>query len=354
VISLPPLRLLRRRRQSQPRGDAVNEATPQPRREPAAGGYLAERAHRAAVGPTAREITIPGLTRTLWRGLWLVLAMIVVAVLVTALGLKARSPLYTATMIVAPAQTDLGAASQLASELEQYANLAALAQTPVKLEMVSDLERYVQLFGSTTLAARLQAEHGLLQSVFADEWDPERQSWRPPQGWLAAARAAMLGFFGFPAWTEPNPGHLAEWLASQVEINRLGGSALLRLQIEHAEPEFAASVLGMVHRAADDLLREESLGRVASQIAQVEGEVATATTPTRRQALKEMLVGQYQAQALLRADQPYAAQVVVPAKASAAPTSANPLLILALAAVVGAILGIFLVFLRDALRSAMS
>ena len=315
---------------------------------------LAEHPNRAAVGPTAREITIPGLVQTLWRGLWLVVAVIVLAVLVTALALKARSPLYTATMIVAPAQTDLGAASQLVSELEQYANLAALAQTPARFETVSDLDRYVQLSASTTLAARLQAEHGLLQLVFADDWDAERQSWRPPHGFLAAAQAALLDFFGYPTWTEPNVGHLAEWLASQIAINRLGGSALLRFRLEHPKPELAVSVLERVHRTADDLLREESLGRVGGQIAQVESEIAAATTPTRRQALEEMLVGQYQAQALLRADQPYAAQVVVPAKASAAPTSANPLLILALAAVVGAILGVFLVFLRDALRSALS
>ena len=340
--------------QSQRRGDAVNEAAPQPRREPAAGGYLADRPDRAAVGPTAREITLPGLVRTLWRGLWLVLAAIILAVLVTALALKLRSPLYTATMIVAPAQTDLGAASQLASGLEQYANLATLAQTPAKLEMVSALERYVQLFGSITLARRLQAEHGLLQEVFAEDWDAERQTWRRPHGALAAAKAAVLGFFGFPAWTEPHPGHLAEWLASQVEIARLGGGALLRVRIQHAKPEFAAAVLEMVHRAADDLLREEALGRVGGQIAQVEGELAAATPPTRREALEQMLAGQYQAQALLRADQPYAAQIVGPAKASAAPTSANPLLTLALAAVVGAILGTFLVFLRDALRSAPS
>lgn len=332
----------------------MNEASPQSRREPEAGGSLVQGPHRAAVGPAAREITIPGLVLTLWRGLWLVLAVIVLAVLVAALALKLRDPVYTATMMVAPAQTDLGAASQLALELEHYANLAALAQIPAKLETVSDLERYVQLFGSTALAARLQAEHGLLQRALADLWDAERQVWRQPQGGLAAFQAAVLGFFGFPAWTEPDVGHLAEWLASQITISRLGGGALLRLRIEHAKPEFAVAVLEMVHGAADDLLREEALGRVGGQIAQVEGELATAATPTRRQALEEVLVGQYQAQALLRADQPYAAQVVVPAKASAGPTSANPLLILALAAVVGAILGVFLVFLRDALRSAVA
>jgi capsular polysaccharide biosynthesis protein len=335
----------------------VNEATPQARREPAAGGYRADPSPSGGIaggGPASRDITIPGLVQTLWRGLWLVLAVILLAVLVSAVAMKLRDPLYTATMIVAPAQTDLGAASQLAIELEQYANLAALAQTPAKLETVSELERYVQLFASTALAARLQAEHGLLQAAFADIWDAERQVWLRPHGALASFEAAVLGFFGFPAWTEPNVGHLAEWLNKQIGISRLGGGALLRLRIEHAKPEFAASVLEMVHDAADDLLREESLGRVGSQIAQVESELAAATTPTRRQALEEVLVGQYQAQALLRADQPYAAQVVVPAKASAGPTSANPLLILTLAAVVGAIVGVFLVFLRDALRSALA
>jgi hypothetical protein len=332
----------------------VNEASPQSRREPDAGDALVERPHRAAVGPAAREITIPGLVQTLWRGLWLVLAVIVLAVLVTAVALKLREPVYTATMIVAPAQTDLGAASQLALELEQYANLAALARVPDKLETVSDLERYVQLFGSTTLAARLEAEHDLLHTAFADQWDAERQSWRTPSGVLAAARAAVLDFFGFPAWIEPDVGQLAEWLRKKIAINRLGGGAMLRLALEHAKPELATGVLEIVHGTADDILRQEALTRLGDQIAQVESELAAAATPTRRQALEEVLIGQYQAQALLRADQPYAAQVVVPARASAAPTSASPLLILALAAVVGAIIGVFLVFLLDALRSAFA
>jgi uncharacterized protein involved in exopolysaccharide biosynthesis len=324
----------------------VNEATPQTTREPAVD-YRPERAQRAAV---AREVTISGMAQTLWGGLWLIVAAIVLAVLVTALALKLRSPDYTATMIVAPAQADLSAASQLASELEQFASLATLAQTPAKIERVSELERYIQLFGSTTLAARVETEHHLLQTVYADYWDPERQAWRPPTGIVAALEGAVLGFFGFPAWTEPDDAQLAEWLGNQVEVARLGGSSLLRIQMSHPKPAFARSVIEMVHDTADRILREQSLARIGVQIAQVESELEKATTPTRKGALEEVLVEQYQAQALLRANQPYAAQVVVPAMASAFPSSPSPFLILALAAVVGAILGMFVVFLRDALR----
>jgi len=330
----------------------VNEATPQASGEPAAGAYLAERARRG--GFAAREITIPGLVRTLWRGLWLIAAVIVLAVLTTVLVLKREAPVYTATMIVGPAQTDLSAASQLASQLEQFASLATLAQTPAKIEQVSELERYVQLFRSTTLAGRLQAEHHLLQTVYADRWDPESQIWRRPSGVVASIKRAVLGFFGYPAWTTPNEAHLTEWLTEQIDVNRLGGSSLLRIQMSHWRPDFARSVIEMVHQTADQILREESLARIDRQIAQVESELTSATTPTRREALEEVLVGQYQAQALLRAEQPYAAQIVVPAMASAGPTSANPLVVLALAAVAGAIVGTFLVFLRDALRSVLS
>lgn len=304
----------------------------------------------AGAGNGIREITVRGLLETLWRGWWLLLAVVALCLLVTAVVLKLRTPVYTATMIVAPADTDLGAVSRLASELEQYAGLATLAQTPLKLKRASEMERYAQLFGSTTLAERLQAEQGLLQIVFAEQWDAERQAWRAPSGLFAALEKAVLGFFGFPAWSEPDVTLLAEWLGNQITIQRLAGSALHRIEMDNPSPAFAVEVIGAAHRTADQILRETALEWIGRQIAQIENEIALATSSTRREALQEMLVEQYQAQALLRTDQPYAAQIVVPAAASATPTSTSPILILVLAAVVGVILGVFLVFLRDALR----
>ena len=74
--------------------------------------------------------------------------------------------------------------------------------------------------------------------------------------------------------------------------------------------------------------------------------------PAKNQELLAQMsqIGQLQSQTLLQTDLPYAAQVVAPATAGGTPSSLNPLLALGLAAVVGAILGLFLVFLLDALR----
>ena len=335
----------------------MNEATPQPSREPPADRERAEpaapagRAARSAGAAWAPEISIPALLATLRRGIWLLLAVIVLCLLATTVDLKLHRPLYTATMTVAPADADFTAASQLAGELEQFAGLATLGQSAAKIERVSDLERYAQLFGSTALAERLQAEPQLMREVFFDEWDPERQAWHPPAGVVARLKRALLGFFGYPSWTEPNVVRLAEWLGKHVEVSRLGSTSLFQIEITDRRRAFAVSLIDMAHHTADEMLREGALHRVGGQIAQLETALAAATAPTRKQALEAMLSEQYQAQARLQIDQPYAAQVVVPAMASTTPTSLNPLLALAMAVVVGAILGLFVVFLHDALRS---
>jgi hypothetical protein len=297
-----------------------------------------------------REITFPGMVRTLRRGLRLFTAVVVVCILVTAIGLKLRPPLYNATMTVAPGPTDLSAASQLASEVRAFAHLATLAQTPGKIEPVSNLERYAQLFGSTALAARLEAEHHILKVVFADMWDPEHQIWRPPSGLRTRIEQSVLQFFGYPAWIPPDVDDLAEWLDGHIHVVRLRQSSLLRIGITDPRPEFAVSLINTAHRTADELLREDALDQIGRQIGQVESELATAANQNRKQALQAMLTEAIQAQALLRIDQPYVAEILVPAFTTGVPSSLNPLLALGLAALFGTGLGLSVVFLSTALR----
>ena len=239
------------------RPTVVNEATAERAAPSAAQGA------RFSLRGAAAEITIRGLLETLWRGWWLLLAAIVLVLLVTTVALKLSQPLYTASMIVAPAPTDLSAASQLASELEQFASLATLAQSPAKVERVSDLERYVQMIGSPTLAARLQAEHGLLQIVSRKTGTRRTRS---GGGHTICGRRSNARCWGSSA-SRPGPSHvaaLADWLSSRVTVARLGGSAMLRLRMDHPKPEFAASVVQMVHTAADGLLRVDALTRIGA------------------------------------------------------------------------------------------
>jgi uncharacterized protein involved in exopolysaccharide biosynthesis len=319
-------------------------AAPRPEPPPRASARSPRRAE------AGREITLRGLATTLAGGWWLLVLVTILCVVAAGVALKMRTPAYTATLVVAPAERDLGAASRLAADLEQYAALATLAQTPTRMDQVSPLERYVELLGSTALAARLEEEHGLLRRLFADQWDEASGTWRPPAGLLAAAQRRVREFFGFPGWSEPDPPRLAEWLRSQIRVTRPGGIALRRLELAHPDPALAVELLALVHATADGMLREQALARVRRQVAHLESELADAGRAERRDALAALLADQYRVEALLEADLPFAAEVVSPAAASSEPTSPGPALILSLAAFVGLVLGLFVVFLRDALR----
>ncbi|HEX6143933.1 MAG TPA: Wzz/FepE/Etk N-terminal domain-containing protein [Geminicoccaceae bacterium] len=308
---------------------------------------------RRAAG--AQEITLAGLWSTFWRGWWIVLAVTLATLLLSAAYLKLRTPVYTASMVVAPAERDLAAAGRLAAELEQYASLATLAQTPVKLEQVSTIDRYVQLLGSVRLAERLESEHQIMRQTFQDQWDESRGSWQPPEGLVPGTRFAILEFFGFPGWTPPDLTQLAEYLSGRIMVSRYGGTALRQLRAEHPDGAFAASLIDLAHRAADDLLREDALARVRADIASLEDALEeTRDEPVRREALEATLGERYQIEALLTSGQPYAAEVLSPAQPSSAPSSTSPLIVLTLALLVGLILGVFVVFLRDALRRGLA
>jgi len=321
-------------------------------REPAEAALVRNDApERSERRPAFGEITLRGLLLTLRSGLWLILA--IAAILAAVVVLKRDGPVYTATMVVAPAQQDLGAASRLVSQLDQYADLAALAQTPARLEAVTTMELYLELLDSTELARRLQEEHQLLQEIFEDQWDAASQSWRVEPGFAASLRGAVLGFFGYPAWQPPTPANLAQYLTERLEVSRAGPTSLRRIRMLHHDGEFAARLIGLVHETADDLVREDAQRTIDRQIEHLEQEVAAESEPARTDALRSMLAEQYRAQAMLASDVPVAAQIVSPPAPSPGPTSTSPLMVLALAAVVGVILGVFAVFLVDALRKGL-
>jgi LPS O-antigen subunit length determinant protein (WzzB/FepE family) len=314
-------------------------------------GYPAVGAGPARRWPLPDEISLAGLLTTLLRGWWLLVLVTLIAMLVAAAYLRNRVPLYTATMIIAPASRDLGAVNRLVEDLDQYLNLAALAETPVKLERISAMERYLQTFGSLALAERLQAEHGLLQQVFWRDWDEDSQTWKAPQGTLENAYYTLLQAFGFPGWIEPDLRSLAKFLGGKIKTRKMTANPMRRLRISNAKPELAATILELAHATTDRMLREAAQGRVDRQIANLAAELAgPVMTPTRREALETVLAEHHRTQALLLADLPFAAEIFDPVTVPATPTSANPIVVLALAGVVGLILGIFVVFLRAAFR----
>lgn len=263
--------------------------------------------------------------------------------------LKLRAPVYEAAMTVAPAARDVASAGRLAAELEQYAGFATLAQSTGAIEPVSTLDRYLALLTSTRVAERLADDPALLKALFGGEQGGNGDGWKAPDDPVSRIKQAVARFFGFPARPEPGPPALAALLTERLVVR--GTAGIYRITLSDQDPALALQILTGMHEAADALLRDEALAVVRAQIDEIEAQLEQVGDPARRQALEALLASHYQSEALLDIDQAYAAELIDPPSASGWPTSMHPILFLVLAGVVGTILGIFVVFLRDALRS---
>jgi hypothetical protein len=321
----------------------------QEKREPGLTVVEAPRPDDRAHAVPGEEITLASLWRTTRRGLWTIVLIVLVVLGATVAWLNVRTPVFEASATVAPAARDLAAAGRLVAELEQFAGLATFAQVPERIDQVSTLERFFELLGSVRLAERLEEEHRLLREVFPDQWDAASESWHPPEGLIARLRLALGGLVGAPEWSPPTPVHLARYLEGEIAIRRSSGG-LFQLRLEHRDADLAQRVLTVVIATADDLLRQETLDRVDAQVAHLEDAVERDLPPARHDAIEDLLKEHYQTQALLEVDQPFAVETVSPSVIDPMPVGLDPVLFVILAAVVGTILGLFVVFLRDALR----
>jgi len=300
-------------------------------------------------GGLDEEITLRDLMLIIARGKWIVLATLTSVVVLVTLWMKTSDPLYTASMVVAPA-AEAGAGS-LASKLARYAELASFAGVELPSdETVSAFTHFIELQTSVTLARRLHDKHGVVYKVYERYWDSRNKRWTQPQDMVEAVKGQLRSFLNLPVWTPPSPTALAEYLKDELELSAVGTTGMRTIKFRHKDPEFAEQLLRWVHSESDDLIREEALDRTSRQIAYIEGKLETVTVAEHRQSLVQLLSDQEKQMMMIQLDLPYAARIIEPPTVSDAPTSPKPFLVLAVAVVGGGGLGVFLVFLVDALR----
>ena len=303
---------------------------------------------RAATEPVAAndEITFRDLFLMLWRGKWILLATMAATIGLVTLWMKTTVPLYTASMVIAPA-----GAGGMASGLSRYGDLASLVGIDLPpSESVSPFAEFTKRVTSVAVAERLQNKYGLLQTLFQSSWDAKNNRWLPPEDPVAIAKGRVRGFFGLPVWIPPSVGGLAAYLKGKLVISRIPKTAMWRMAFEYKDPELAGKLLLWIHKEADDLIREEAQKRATRQIEYIQEKLATVSITEHRQSLTQLLSAQEQNMMMTQVDLPFAARVIEPPVVSGVPNFPKPFFFLTLSVVVGGVIGLMLVFLVNVLR----
>lgn len=293
-------------------------------------------------------LTLSEIVAIVWRRRLRVVASVVAALIVAVIYLKGQTPLYTASMLVMPAEQQTpqaggggGLGLQLLSGLGRGSNDETFL-------------RYLQTFGTTSFGERLETRHNLVRRVFAGQWDEATRRWRKPTGVTASIRSGISGFFGLPSYADPSPTTLAAYLDSKIDDSQVGTSPIYRISFSHPDSGFAVELLDIVNREANATLREEAAAATRLKMASLQARIAATTESEHRAMLFSLLAEQQRRLMLLDPRLPYAAVVVDAPVASALPTSPRPLLSLALATLLGLFVGIAACFVPDRTRAEAS
>ncbi|TSD86212.1 hypothetical protein FFK22_023430 [Mycobacterium sp. KBS0706] len=240
---------------------------------------------------------------------------------------------YTASAIIMPIIADkpdqrlLGGGSG-----EGVANLLFGGQ-----KVPPEFDRFMQTLASTTLSERLLQDPEFLQAFFANEWDPETRSWRPPGGPVAWVKSQVAKATGLPPYIPPNADRIRDAIQDNLNMKSGVASNAQVVTYDHTNPQAALYVLRTVIADNDQVNREQIANQISSLISRINALLSSTTDLTMRDTLIPLLVEQRRRQLAVQGDTPFAIDVIDPPSVSVAPTSPKPLLLLV-------VIGVFAIF----------
>jgi uncharacterized protein involved in exopolysaccharide biosynthesis len=274
---------------------------------------------------------------------WLLLGAIVGVLLALTYQLVA-TPRYTASVVLAPANTRQERSS---TGLGGLSGLAGLAGGKLGgAEKVTSLERFKFLLTSNRLAQwQIQRRH-VLFTLYPAQWDAVRRRWKPPTGFLATAIGAFKTLFGIPAWSPPDQFAVQSTYTKNLRQSKVGDTELVRVTYEDTDARRATMILKSIVDDCNEIVRQDSIEHARAEAAYIRQRLRLETLQEYRSTLLLILEEEEQSLMLASTNLPFVAETVENYSVSNVPTSKKPLTY----AVGGGLLGGFLVYVLALFR----
>jgi hypothetical protein len=277
----------------------------------------------------------------LWRSRWLGLLIIAVFVGSAVAYLHSANYLYTAKLLVSPADQS---GSKSGSDL---ASLGSLVGVNISGQAGSAFSMYADATISYPVAERLSRDRRIMRSVFRGQWNERLRGWREPTsafGRLLSSTKAMFGIRQRP-WHAPDAKDLKLFMESEVSVVEDKRKSAATLVFSDTDPLFAAYFLTQINATADSFLREKALARASSYVTYLERRLGQIQVAEYRQSMAQVLGNYEKTKMMASSDASYAAEPFGGAWVSPVPTRPRPLIILALSALAGLVVWLALVLL---------
>jgi uncharacterized protein involved in exopolysaccharide biosynthesis len=270
------------------------------------------------------EIDLFKLWNTLWRSRRLI-ASITAAFALGSLAYALLSPTwYSANVLLAPVKEKTSV--DLAGQLGGLASLAGIGSGGTgNIEAIGVLK-------SRDFAREFIEDEALLPVLFADDWDATTGRWKLAES--PDVRQAVKYF-------DEN--------ICKVEEDRRTG--FVTLSIEWKDPELAAAWANTLADRLNDYMRQRALAEAEANVKYLRSELESTTVVVLQQSISRLLESEMQKLMLARGNAEFAFRIIDRAEVPMLRSKPRRTLIVVLAVLLGGMLSVFVVFIRDTVRN---
>lgn len=289
------------------------------------------------------EIDLRELFATLWAGKWIILA---ITLLFAAGGVAyalMKPDIYQATVLVAPANEE-GGTSGLSGKLGGLASLAGISlggggsnQTAIAKEVLQSRAFLADFIRRHQLEVPLKGVTGWNKQ--AEQWEYDREVYNPDtQEWLLDDEGKSF---------EPTNWDLVKaFKENHLSVSENKDTGMLTIGVKDLSPVAAKNWVSMLVADINQHMRREDVSEAEARIAYLEGKLSDTSIAGMQQVFYQLIESETRTVMLANAQQEYVFKTVDPAVVPQEKSGPKRALIVALAVMLGCMLGVVIVFFK--------
>jgi LPS O-antigen subunit length determinant protein (WzzB/FepE family) len=303
--------------------------------------------------PTDSGIDVAATLLLLLRRWPLIIGCIITALIAAVVYLHAATYRYAVTMRVAPPASSAG--DGVSSRLSQLGGLAAVAGVSLPDSGGSaSFKLFVEALHSRDVAEALARDPAIMHGIFRQEWDARTRTWRLPSGFIYGLSKSVKPVLGIPsrAFAPPGPARLKQWLVDNIGVDQNLKTPVVTVTLMSEDPALAIYVLKQLDSTIDTMLRERALLRADEYIRYLAARLPTIALAEQRIAIAQALGEQERLKMAAGSNRAFAAEVFEHPAATDRPVLPVPSKVLAMALLLGLVVGVGLALVIPRRRPA--
>ena len=296
------------------------------------------------------EIDLKELFMVLWSGKWLISAVTGLAAAISVVVALSLPNIYTASALLAPAESSGGGLSSL---MKQYGGLASLAGVSLPGgEEGSRAQLGMQLMKSRAFIGDFVERRDILPELMAVEsWDAESGDIIFDADDFEAATASWVRDVDFPKQPKPSLLEAHEEFMDILGVSEDKQTGYVTVSIDHQSPIVAAQWVNWLVEDVNSAVKAQDVSEAEKSIEYLKQQVANTSLAELQAMFFELIQSQTETVMLAEVRPEYVFKTIDPAVVPEEKSKPSRALICVLGTLLGGMLGVVIALIRHYARS---